>query len=85
MASKLVSPDFVYGVYVPSAVMMLGVGIAAYDWLPYAIVFPLALGGYRFINGGPAVPVPAKKALKPNEFQEFRLEKKTVLSHNVAM
>lgn len=27
----------------------------------------------------------ATKALKPDEFQEFRLESKKVLSHNVAM
>lgn len=26
-----------------------------------------------------------KKVLKPNEFQEFELQEKTVISHNVAM
>ena len=33
---------------------------------------------------GNVLPV-TKKVLKPNEFQEFPLKEKTIISHNVAM
>ena len=52
-SSKLLSENFIFGVYVPSAVVIFGVAVAAFDYLPYALLAPLLLGGYQFIVGGP--------------------------------
>jgi len=40
------------------------------------------LGGWKIYNSGGVV---ARKVLNPNEFQEFPLTEKTIISHNVAI
>jgi cytochrome-b5 reductase len=73
------SPQYVNGVYIPSALLLIGISIVQRAWLPYAIAFVAVVGGYKLYSGG------ARKVLKPAEFQDFELEEKTVLSHNTAM
>ena len=58
MASKIFSQDYLYGVYIPSAVMIFGVAVAAFDYLPYAFIFPALLIGVQYAvgvaTGGPS-------------------------------
>ena len=47
-SSPFLSENFIFGVYVPSAVAIFGVAIAAFDYLPYALLAPLLLGTYQY-------------------------------------
>ncbi|KAL9096813.1 MAG: hypothetical protein Q9163_006395 [Psora crenata] len=94
------SPQLITSVYLPSAIVLIGVGIAKKEWLPFALVIPVVLGALHYYGNGKsaaaytcglrrvlnsgAVEV-VKKALKPNVYQDFRLKEKTVISHNVAI
>lgn len=80
--SPFLSENLIYGVYVPSALVVFGVGVAASDYLPYALLAPLILGSFQYFLGGGGT---SSVALKPDVYQEFRLENKKVLSHNVAI
>lgn len=51
MVPKFLSQDFLYGVYVPSAVAVFGVAVAAYDYLPYALAVPALLVGVQYAIG----------------------------------
>ncbi|CAO2652143.1 Nn.00g004260.m01.CDS01 [Neocucurbitaria sp. VM-36] len=73
------SPQYVNGIYIPSALLLIGVAIIKRDLLPYAIAFAALVGGWKFYSSG------TRKVLKPTDFQEFELEEKTVLSHNTAI
>ncbi|PNY24736.1 NADH-cytochrome b5 reductase [Tolypocladium capitatum] len=73
------SRHYVDYVYVPGALLLVGTLIVKRDWLPYSVVLALALGTYNFWN------FQIKKVLKPDVFQEFELQEKTVISHNVAI
>lgn len=46
-ASSLLSPQFINGVYIPSALLMFGVGIVKFEWLPFAIAVSLVLGAWK--------------------------------------
>ena len=102
--SLFLSENFIFGVYVPSALTIFGVAIAAPDYLPYAVLAPLLLGSFQYVVSGESKGInliwirttltsvansylssAVTKALKPQEFQEFRLENKKILSHNVTM
>ncbi|KAG8531400.1 NADH-cytochrome b5 reductase [Bacidia gigantensis] len=73
------SPQLITSVYLPSAVVLIGVGIAKIEWLPFAAVIPIVLIALQFYGNV------VKKALRPDIFQEFKLQKKDVISHNVAI
>ena len=45
--SGLLSSQLINGVYIPSALLIAGVGIAKAEWLPYAVAISLLLGGLR--------------------------------------
>ena len=47
-SSPFLSENFIFGVYVPSAVVVFGVAVAAFDYLPYALLAPLLVGSYQF-------------------------------------
>ncbi|KAL6716787.1 NADH-cytochrome b5 reductase [Lecanora helva] len=89
--TSLLSPQFINGVYIPSALLTVGVAIAKTEWLPFAIAISLLLGGWKVYSTAPEqVPLAPKnavatKALKPDTFQDFTLKEKTVLSHNTAI
>lgn len=75
----LMSKQFIDGIYIPTGLLLVGVAIVKREWLPYAAALALVLGGWKFYNAG------SRKVLKPNEFQNFELKEKTILSHNTAM
>lgn len=78
-------------IYIPAALIIVGVGITKAEWLPYAILLAaglvyLKLYQYRksaYPNGADAVG--PRKVLKPDVLQEFELQSKTIVSHNTAM
>lgn len=89
--------QYVTGIYLPSAVLLIGTAALKSEWLPYALALTAILTGavifssqgmfahltkpsqsLTFSGGG-------RKVLKPDQFQEFELGEKTVLSHNTAM
>ncbi|KAF2087080.1 ferredoxin reductase-like protein [Saccharata proteae CBS 121410] len=75
----LLAPQYVHGVYIPSALLIVGTAIMKMEWLPFAVVLAAVLGGWKVYSNQ------ARKVLKPNEFQEFELKEKTILSHNTAI
>lgn len=79
MPEPLSSRKYFDAVYIPVGLIIVGTIIVKREWTPYSIVLALALGGWKFFS------LQAKKVLKPNEFQEFELKEKTVISHNVAI
>jgi cytochrome-b5 reductase len=46
------SPQYVHGVYIPTALLLIGVTITKRDWLPYAVVFAAIIGGWKVYSGG---------------------------------
>lgn len=48
--TSALSPQYVTGVYIPSALLLIGVAIAKKEWLPFAAVASVLLGGYRFYS-----------------------------------
>ncbi|OAA74125.1 nitrate reductase [Cordyceps fumosorosea ARSEF 2679] len=65
--------------YVPGFLLVLGTAIVKTSWVIYAIPVAILFGAYNFWN------FQIKKVLKPDVFQEFELQEKTVISHNVAI
>ena len=41
------SPQYINGVYIPSGLLLVGVTICKIEWLPYAAIVALLLGGYK--------------------------------------
>ncbi|KAK0389464.1 hypothetical protein NLU13_3039 [Sarocladium strictum] len=66
-------------VYVPAALLVVGTLVVKREWTPYSVALALAFGTYNFFQ------FQVKKVLKPDVFQEFELEEKTIVSHNVAI
>ncbi|KAL5614789.1 hypothetical protein BROUX41_004878 [Berkeleyomyces rouxiae] len=79
MPESLTSRKYFDGVYIPMGLIVFGVYIVKKEWIPYAVALAVALGTYKFNSMQP------KKVLKPDEFQEFELKEKTIISHNVAI
>jgi hypothetical protein len=46
------SPQYVHGVYIPTALLLIGVTITKRDLLPYAVVFAAIIGGWKVYSGG---------------------------------
>ena len=51
-ANSLLSPQFINGVYIPSGLLLLGVGIIKFEWLPFAIAVSLVLGAWKIYSAG---------------------------------
>ncbi|KAH6610336.1 nitrate reductase [Trichoderma cornu-damae] len=66
-------------IYVPAALLVVGTVIVKSDWTPYAALVAVVLGTYNYFS------FQIKKVLKPDVFQEFPLQEKTIISHNVAI
>ncbi|KZF21688.1 NADH-cytochrome b5 reductase 1 [Xylona heveae TC161] len=77
--ASFLSPQYIHGVYIPSALLVVGVAIVKKEWVVYALGVAALLGGWKVYNNQ------VRKVLKPNEYQHFELKEKTVLSHNVAI
>lgn len=78
-SSSPFAPQYVHGVYIPSALLIVGTAIIKSEWLVYAVALAAILGSWKVYNNLP------RKVLKPNEFQNFELKEKTILSHNTAI
>lgn len=50
--SSLLSSQFVNGVYIPSGLLILGVGIVKFEWLPFAVAVSLVLGAWKIYSAG---------------------------------
>ncbi|KAL3964417.1 hypothetical protein ACCO45_001421 [Purpureocillium lilacinum] len=77
--SSWLARHYIDYVYIPGALLVVGTLIVKREWAPYSILLALVLGAYNFWN------FQIKKVLKPDVFQEFELQEKTVISHNVAI
>ncbi|PHH72281.1 hypothetical protein CDD82_6046 [Ophiocordyceps australis] len=73
------SRHYIDYVYIPAFLLVIGTFLVKREWLLYSLIVALALGAYNFWN------FQIKKVLKPDVFQEFELEEKTVISRNVAI
>ncbi|KAF2743369.1 ferredoxin reductase-like protein [Sporormia fimetaria CBS 119925] len=79
MSTGAFAPQYVHGVYIPSALLIVGVAIIKRDWVPYAVALAAVLGGWKVFSNT------SRKVLKPMEFQNFELQEKTILTHNTAI
>jgi len=78
-SNPYLSRQYFDGVYIPSGLLVVGCLIVKREWVPYAILLALALGGYKVWS------TRVQKVLKPDVFQNFELKEKTIISHNVAI
>lgn len=44
------APQYITGVYVPSAILVAGAAIFKQQWIPLALAVSVALGGYQFYS-----------------------------------
>ncbi|KAF2454069.1 NADH-cytochrome b5 reductase 1 [Lineolata rhizophorae] len=79
MAASPFAPQYVHGVYIPAALLIVGTAIVKKEWLPFAVALAAVLGGWKVYASG------TRKVLKPDQYQEFELKEKTILSHNTAI
>ncbi|KAK7393984.1 NADH-cytochrome b5 reductase [Neonectria punicea] len=77
--ASLFQRKYIDYVYMPALLLIVGTLIVKKEWTPYSALVALAFGIWNF-NA-----LKIKKVLKPDVFQEFELEEKTVISHNVAI
>ncbi|KAF7595384.1 NADH-cytochrome b5 reductase [Aspergillus hancockii] len=75
------SSENITGVYIPSALLVVGAAIFKSEWVPFAVAIAAVLAGVKLFNGNGQ----ARKVLNPTEFQNFVLKEKTEVSHNVAI
>ena len=47
---RVLSSQNINGVYIPSALIIVGIAIVKKDWLPYALIVVSLLGGYKVFN-----------------------------------
>ncbi|KAL8792745.1 MAG: hypothetical protein Q9195_004632 [Heterodermia aff. obscurata] len=73
------SSQYILGVYVPSAILLVVTALVKSDWIPFVAIIATGLGTWTFFSNQ------VRKVLKPDVYQEFPLQEKTVLSHNVAI
>jgi hypothetical protein len=50
------SKENINGVYIPSALLLVGVAIVKLEWLPYAVIFAAVVGGYKVFAGSSGTP-----------------------------
>ncbi|KAJ9191052.1 hypothetical protein DTO164E3_8874 [Paecilomyces variotii] len=77
--SGLFSTENITGVIIPSVLLVVGTTIVKKEWVPFAVALAAALSAWKVVSNRP------RKVLTPNEFQEFSLKEKTLVSHNVAI
>lgn len=50
MSTSALSPGYVHGVYIPSALLIVGTLIIKKEWAPFAVLIAAALGGWKVFN-----------------------------------
>jgi cytochrome-b5 reductase len=97
--SHVFSKERVNGVYIPSALLLIGTAIIKREWLPFAVAVAGILGSWKIYNSQNSIQSPSiteshivqgsgdqnLTVLDPKQYQEFMLKEKTPLSHNTAM
>lgn len=49
MASQnFMASNYIFGVYIPSALLIGGAAVFKAEWIPFAVAFSAALGGLQF-------------------------------------
>lgn len=51
-ANPYLSKAYINGVYIPSAILIVGSALVKKEWLPYAVAIALVLGGVQVLGGG---------------------------------
>ncbi|BCR89282.1 cytochrome b5 reductase family protein [Aspergillus chevalieri] len=74
------STENINGVYIPSALLILGTFLVKQEWLPFAVAIAAALGGVKLLGGSKP-----RKVLIADQFQDFILKEKNEISHNVTI
>ena len=46
-ASSLLAPEYLHGIYIPSALLLIGTTIVKREWLPFAALFAAAAGAWK--------------------------------------
>ncbi|RBR11038.1 hypothetical protein FVER53590_08247 [Fusarium verticillioides] len=77
--NSLFARHYIDYVYAPGLLLVVGTLIVKKEWAPWALLVAVAFGLYNFMA------FQVKTTLKPDVFQEFELEEKTIVSHNVAI
>lgn len=94
----LLAPHFINYVYIPSAILISAAAFFKLSLVPFAVAAAAGLGGFVFFTNStidpPMAPIlrsqltartESSAVLDPNNFQEFPLSEKTVISHNTAI
>ncbi|KAL3452812.1 NADH-cytochrome b5 reductase 1 [Aspergillus insuetus] len=76
------SSENINGVYIPSALLVVGTFIVKKEWVPFAVALAAIFAGWKLSSGGASK---ARKVLTPAEFQDFVLKEKNDISHNVTI
>ncbi|KAH0609935.1 uncharacterized protein H6S33_012481 [Morchella sextelata] len=68
-----------HGLYIPIGLLVVGVAIIDYNYVPHAVAAAAVLGGLKVFRGQ------SRTILKPDVFQEFELAETIAVSHNVGI
>jgi len=49
-SSSPFAPQYVHGIYIPSALLIVGTAIVKSEWLVYAVALAAILGGWKVYN-----------------------------------
>jgi cytochrome-b5 reductase len=75
----LLSRHYIDYIYIPAGLLIFGTLIVKREWAPYSVALAGILAAYNFWA------MQIKTVLKPDVFQEFLLQEKIIISHNVAI
>lgn len=50
--SGLFATQYVQGVYIPSALLIVGTAIIKKEWIPFAVALAAVLGGWKVFSNG---------------------------------
>ena len=45
--SPIFAPQYIHGIYIPFALLLLGTTIVKKEWLPFAALFAVVIGGWK--------------------------------------
>lgn len=48
--TSYLAPQYINGVYIPSALLIVGCAIVKKEWLPFAVLLAAILGGWKVYN-----------------------------------
>jgi hypothetical protein len=68
------APQYITGIYVPSAILIVGTAAFKLQWLPLALAVCAALGGYQFFANRTTFPTPHDSLEDPHLHFSHRAE-----------